>query len=222
MPFSSRDSSALVDIAIAKAQRAHETIYWQNGNSNNVEIKVVHFAHAFNGGVKINEKAESSVPGLYAAGEVASGSHGADRIGGCMMTATQVSGKRAGQFAAERARRIKGEDLAANFVEAQPVCYRENSSFPKDGSLLDFAGSIRAKMQTHTTILRSKKSLRSCLNFLASAEQYFTDMKFKGAFSLMNCVRIRNLITTSKLVAESALARSESRGAHFREDFSNL
>ena len=77
-------------------------------------------------------------------------------------------------------------------------------------------------MQTHTVILRSEKSLRSCLNFLASADQYFTDMKFKGAISLMNCMRIRNLVTTCKLVVESALARKESRGAHFREDFPNL
>jgi fumarate reductase (CoM/CoB) subunit A len=222
MPFSSRDSSALVDIAIATALKAGEKIYWQNDNSKKDEIEVVHFAHAFNGGVKINEKAESSLPGLYAAGEVTAGSYGADRIGGCMMTATQVFGKRAGQFAAERARKLKGADLPFNSGETQPGCYPDNTCTLMDRSLLELVGSIREKMQTHTAILRSEKSLRGCLNFLASAEHYFADMKFKGAFSLMNCVRIRNLITTSKLVAESALARRESRGAHFREDFSKL
>ena len=53
--------------------------------------EVVHFAHAFNGGILIDETAESTIEGLFAAGEVAAGPHGADRIGGCMMTQPRFS-----------------------------------------------------------------------------------------------------------------------------------
>jgi succinate dehydrogenase/fumarate reductase flavoprotein subunit len=222
MPFSCRDSSALVDIAVAEAMQSDNKLYWQNGNSKNEEFEVVYFAHAFNGGVKVNEKAESSVPGLYAAGEVAAGSYGADRIGGCMMTATQVFGKRAGQFAAERAKKLKGAALSENSGKTQPVCNVNKNSSPKDQALLTIQRRIRDEMQKNTVILRSEKSLLNCLNHLASTEQCFADMKFKRDLSIVNCIRTRNLIATGQFVAKSALARRECRGAHFREDFSNL
>ena len=222
MPFSCRDSSALVDIAVGDAMKAGEKVYWQNGHSKNDPFEVVHFAHAFNGGVRINENAESTVPGLYAAGEIAAGSYGADRIGGCMMTATQVFGKRAGQFAAERAKRLNGSALPENASEPRSV-YRVNRiGSPKDRELLVIQRDVREEIQKHATILRSEKCLLNCLNHLERAGQRVEDMKFENDLSIVNRVRTRNLIATGVLVAQSALARRESRGAHFREDFPNL
>jgi succinate dehydrogenase/fumarate reductase flavoprotein subunit len=222
MPFSCRDSSALVDIAIAEALGPDGKVYWQDGNSKDDRFEVTHFAHAFNGGIKINEKAESSVPGLYAAGEVAAGSYGADRIGGCMMTATQVFGKRAGQYAADSAKRLKSLSMPGNSERLGGTCNPYIISRRNDESLLTLEQSLREKMQKHVMILRSQKSLHSCLNYLTSADRYLEDLKFKGALSRVNYAKIRNMIATGKLVAESALARTESKGSHFREDFPNM
>ena len=55
-------------------------VFWEDGSKLEEKREVLHFSHAFNGGVKINETAESTVPGLFAVGETAAGPHGADRI----------------------------------------------------------------------------------------------------------------------------------------------
>ena len=100
-PFSCSDESSKIDFAIAEISSRGEGVYL-NDNSNG-KVRVFHLEHAFNGGIKINEWGESNIPGLFAAGEAAAGPHGADRIGGCMMTSTQVFGRRAGIGAAKHA-----------------------------------------------------------------------------------------------------------------------
>jgi L-aspartate oxidase len=219
MPFSCRDLSGLLDIAVAEARQLDKHLYWQNGGSKEERIEVVHFAHAFNGGIKINEEAESSLAGLYAAGEVAAGSHGADRIGGCMMTATQVLGKRAGQYAASRAKKLKGKHLPDSPDKKPPTPPPISTDAGTNQELLELKQGIREQMTRHAQILRSENGLLCCLNYLAGARQYVEDLKLKGNFGYVVYAKLRNLITSSKLVTESALARKESRGAHFRKDF---
>lgn len=81
----------------------------------NEQIEVAPFAHAFNGGVRINEFAETRIQGLFVAGEVASGTHGADRLGSGMHAACMVFGARAGKYAAKRA----SSRTAPEFDQAQ-------------------------------------------------------------------------------------------------------
>ena len=84
------------------------------------KIEIACFAHAINGGIRIDEHAQSTIPGLYAAGEAASGPHGADRLGGNMSVTCQVFGRRAGEDAAKRKKQdIPADALASAAAEEQ-------------------------------------------------------------------------------------------------------
>lgn len=78
VPFSCRDLSYLVDTAVAQVREVGKKVFWGHLNAGDMEAEVSHLAHAFNGGVRIDENASTTLPGLYAAGEVAAGPHGAD------------------------------------------------------------------------------------------------------------------------------------------------
>ncbi|OHB77319.1 MAG: hypothetical protein A2Z34_00270 [Planctomycetes bacterium RBG_16_59_8] len=102
LPCTIRDGSGAIDLAVGEAVRAGRRVYAE-GSFGRREIAP--FAHASNGGIVIDEWGESSVRGLFACGEAATGMHGADRLGGGMVAAALVFGARAGRRAAERAKR---------------------------------------------------------------------------------------------------------------------
>ena len=218
MPFSCRDSSGVVDIAIARALQSGKKIYWQNGCPEHDRFEVAHFAHAFNGGIKINEMGESSVPGLYAAGEVAAGAHGADRIGGCMMTATQVFGKRAGRYAAKRAKRINGNRKHFQIRERPDDCGRTWTSDDALQALDAIESRSKDAVAKYAAVLRSKKGLKKCCKILQNCAVQLSALETFGLGNLKQYYKVRNQIITANLVTESALARKESRGSHYRED----
>ena len=217
MPFSCRDSSGLVDIAVAEARKSDKHLYWHNGGLKEDHFEVVHFAHAFNGGVKINEKAESSVAGLYAAGEVAAGPHGADRIGGCMMTATQVFGYRAGHFAARKATQSRMKtfpDKNTTNLKHQPL---GTGSEDVSEALAVIEDRVRATMDRYAGVLRTRKGLKKAQSILGACQTQLGALNFIGTVS-RDYYRIRNIVETAKLVLQSALARNNSRGSHYRQD----
>ena len=99
-------------------------------------IEIACFAHAVNGGLLIDEHAETSIEGLFAAGETAAGPHGADRLGGNMSVTCQVFGKIAGENAARRARNLdhwlagdlaqqNARDFISRFPQANGGCQSE-------------------------------------------------------------------------------------------------
>ena len=218
MPFSCRDSSGLVDIAVAEARQSDKYLYWNDGGTNGDRFEVDHFAHAFNGGVKINAKAESTVAGLYAAGEVATGAHGADRIGGCMMTATQVFGQRAGHFAARRAARI-GTNLSLPSA-AKPIKREQPRAGNEDvlRPLAEIESRVKETMSQCAGVLRTKKGLKKAWSVLKSCKTQMVDLGFTGAGAGREYYRVRNMVTTARLVVQSALAREKSLGSHYRQD----
>ena len=217
MPFSCRDSSGLVDIAVAKAVRSYKKVYWKDNCGDQQQWQVAHLAHAFNGGVRINEKGESTVPGLYAAGEIAAGPHGADRIGG-MMTATQVFGKRAGQFAAQNAKRSTHRVPRAVGREGRDCRSQRIIGEPDRQALAAIESRVKDAMGTYAGILRSKKGLKKCKKILAACADLLRAMEILGLSNFKCYYRVRNMIVTANLVVEAALAREISLGAHYRED----
>lgn len=218
MPFSCRDSSGLVDIAVAKALGADEKIYWQNGGSKNDRYHVVQFAHAFNGGIKVNAQAESSVPGLFAAGEVAAGPHGADRMGGCMMTATQVFGKRAGQFAAKRAINCREKCLPADRQEEAIPCPLSEISNKVLNASAAIENSVKTAMGLYAGVLRSQEGLMKCKKVLETCAHQLSELGTTGLSNFERYYNVRNMIITANLVAKGALSRKQSKGTHYRED----
>jgi len=215
-PFSCRDSSFLVDVAVAGENRSKSGVYRSGDAPGKDQPAVVHFSHAFNGGVMINDMAETSIPGLFAAGEVSTGPHGADRIGGCMISAAQVFGKRAGTYAALRAGRLSKTPAPNNHSEIMQkvlslTCSRRHSEELSRIRLL-----AEASFSSHLMLLRDKEGLMACsgeTENMASRLEEIVEMDPVGY------VAIKNLLTVGRLIAESALKREESKGSHFRSDF---
>lgn len=220
-PFSCRDSSCLVDIALARARQEGRSISWKrNGWRQDPDPgEVVHFAHAFNGGIKIDEHGASTIQGLFAAGEVAAGPHGADRIGGCMMTATQVFGKRAGMSAARFA--VRSGDFfplqaqKGGVPEGTELLRKRRSlhSRPKMGR------EVRETIGKYAMVLRSEEGLKTCEKILNGCKTELEEMRLKGRIDAEEYFELNNMILAGRLVVRSALKRKESRGSHYREDF---
>jgi len=176
-------------------------------------------AHHTMGGVCIDSCGATSVPGLFAAGEVTGGLHGANRMGGNALTETLVFGKRAGEAAAE-------------WAAAHPKAPREepgaSSEEPAPGSACAGAVSIIAEFRRRLGrilwedggVIRNRAGLERALNAVAAIEAEL--QAIPGGMAASSPARVLSLtagIETARLILQAALRRTESRGAHYREDY---
>lgn len=154
----------------------------------------------FNGGILIDENGFTGVPGLFAAGEVTGGVHGADRPGGNNLTDTQVFGYRAGRAAAEYAAetgRKKGPGCSFEGMRYRAPDENENE-------ILKSASELYYRKMT---IVRDAQGIQDVLDFIEENAD-------KG-----NSLVLRNRLLVGKILALAISARKESRGTHYREDF---
>ncbi len=185
-------------------------------------------AHFFMGGARVNVRGETNLSGLFAGGEAVAGYHGANRLGGNALSEILVSGARAGQYAAawakeEKGKRKKEEGLNRRLQSLQDKIsgwQKETSGLrPIEGKkriqeiMWETAGVVReaGKMEKG---LQSLSALREETEerLMASPLRRF-NRELLDAFELEHMIRISSLILTA------ALAREESRGAHYRIDF---
>jgi fumarate reductase (CoM/CoB) subunit A len=177
------------------------------------------FGHAVNGGLRIDENAQSTIPGLYAAGEASAGPYGADRLGGNMLLNCQVFGARAGRHAAR-----SGRDRQAGIPEARQRDFAEEvkSLLGRTGSLgvAEVKREIKKIMSRHALVIRSGPGLEACLERLQVIREDLVPAVTVGTpKELVGLLEIRNLLEIGELMARAALLRAETRGGHFREDF---
>ena len=181
-------------------------------------------AHYVMGGVRVDPLTqESTVPGLYACGEVASGLHGANRLGGNSLSDLIVFGKRAGEHAAHRARNLAPPPIDEDQVKAaiatmlEPL---ERGEGENPGLIYD---EMRDMMQAKVGIIRTKDELEEALEdlkaFRARAEACFpgTDRRYNSGWH--QALDLINMADISTVAALAALTREESRGGHTRDDF---
>ena len=180
------------------------------------DTEVACFAHAVNGGIRVNQRAESSLPGLFAAGETAGGPHGADRLGGNMMVTCQVYGRLAGEHAAAFAKRHGNARAGAkafkkSFDELAPILFARVDAVEIRRLLAD-AG------QRHLLVRRTETGLQNFLETVASLKDGFHSASVDECTTTAN-LSAHNLLISAELMATAALNRRESRGSHFREDY---
>ncbi|MCX8142377.1 MAG: FAD-dependent oxidoreductase [Candidatus Nezhaarchaeota archaeon] len=179
--------------------------------------------HHCMGGVRINENCESSVPGLYAAGEAAGGVHGANRIGGNALTDTQVFGARAGFYAAERAKSIGEVDVDEKQVEKCIKMVYEIYERKEGISASQLKGKIQRIMDDYVGVIKTGEGLKRALAELEYIEINELPRVYLGGKgdhqALIETIDVMNMVCTGKIVASAALYRTESRGAHYREDY---
>jgi succinate dehydrogenase / fumarate reductase, flavoprotein subunit len=194
-------------------------------------VPVYPTAHYAMGGIPTTVTAEvlsdnlTVVPGLYAAGEVACVSvHGANRLGTNSLLDINVFGRRAGIAAAEYAAKVGHVDLPAS-PEADVVAML---SALRDGDGSERVAHVRAEMQTtmdvNAQVYRTEASLKQALSDLSGLKARYArvTVQDKGRrynTDLLEAVELGFLLDLAEVLVVSALARAESRGGHFREDY---
>ena len=181
-------------------------------------------AHYVMGGVLVDaETQESTVPGLFACGEVASGLHGANRLGGNSLSDLIVFGKRAGEFAAKRAKDLAQPVIDESQVqEAIDVMLEpfNNEGGENPGFIYD---ELRDMMQAKVGIIRTKEELDEAIEDLKAFEARRI-ASYPGSSRKYNsgwhqALDLKNMVDISYAATLAALTREESRGGHTRDDF---
>ncbi|HEY3169559.1 MAG TPA: FAD-binding protein [Thermoanaerobaculia bacterium] len=180
--------------------------------------------HYMMGGVRVDaETASSTVPGLFAAGEVAAGLHGANRLGGNSLSDLLVFGRRAGLAAADHANRTRAVTPTAGEIEDASREMLEVFERPEGESPYVIHRDLENTMEELVGIFRNEEDLVLGLEKLADLSERAHRVRVEGS-RLFNpgwhlARDLKSMLTVSEAVARSALARHESRGAHSRTDF---
>jgi succinate dehydrogenase / fumarate reductase flavoprotein subunit len=181
--------------------------------------------HYIMGGVRVDADTQmSSVPGLFAAGECAAGINGANRLGGNSLSDIIVFGKRAGEFAADFAKRQRHGTIDAHQVDAasqralEPFERGTNGEGP-----YQVQHALQDMMQDLVGIVRNESDMRRALEALEPLRARARQVGVRGHREYNPgwhaALDLQNLLTVSEAITRSAIERRESRGGHFREDY---
>jgi succinate dehydrogenase / fumarate reductase flavoprotein subunit len=183
--------------------------------------------HYMMGGIRVEaETAQSSLPGLFAAGEAAAGLHGANRLGGNSLSDLLVFGRRAGLAAAEHAKQTPAPNLDEGQISAGES--EALSAFQRQGGENPYAvhRDLQKVMQNLVGIFRIREDMEKALVELAKLKERAAHTSIEGS-RMFNpgwhmAIELKSMLTVSEAVTRSALVREESRGAHSRIDFPEL
>jgi succinate dehydrogenase/fumarate reductase flavoprotein subunit len=187
-------------------------------------VEVAPIAHYHMGGVRVDDTLRTAVPGLYACGEAVGGANGANRLSGNAITEALVFGASAGRNAARRALQNSSRWSAQ---AAQPALEllrgAERRDRPNPAALVR---DLKALMADQVGPFRTEAKLQSALAAIARMKTEIGEVPFSSASAfdpvLVDWLDLRNMLLVAQSVAAPALARTESRGAHQREDHPGL
>jgi succinate dehydrogenase/fumarate reductase flavoprotein subunit len=177
-------------------------------------IVVTPAAHFFMGGVVIDERCRTGVPGLFACGEVTGGVHGANRLADNALSECQVFGRTAGEHGARYALgRALRHEISPDWERPIPA-----SAGPPPSSR--WMARLREIMWEKVGIERNREGLEEAISELARLrEEAGESLAAATGPDLYRVTKVKNAVATGLVVTKAALARRESRGAHFRRDF---
>jgi succinate dehydrogenase / fumarate reductase, flavoprotein subunit len=183
--------------------------------------------HYVMGGIRVDaETGESSIPGLFAAGEAAAGLHGANRLGGNSLSDLLVFGRRAGLGAAGHANKVSLGAIdqgAIGEAERQMLAPFERGEGENPYAV---HRDLQEVMQNLVGIFRTEEDMMKAMSEIEKLKQRAERVRVEGS-RLFNpgwhlARDLRSMLTVSEAVARSAIARKESRGAHSRIDYPKL
>ncbi|WP_324789030.1 succinate dehydrogenase flavoprotein subunit [Streptomyces sp. H51] len=190
-------------------------------------------AHYAMGGIPTNVEGEvladntTVIPGLYAAGEVACVSvHGANRLGTNSLLDINVFGRRAGIAAAnysQQADHVELPENPADFVVSQIERLRESTGTERVSVI---RRELQETMDANVMVFRTEQTIKTAVEKIAELRERYKNVAIqdKGKrfnTDLLEAIELGNLLDLAEVMAVSALARKESRGGHYREDYPN-
>jgi fumarate reductase flavoprotein subunit len=188
------------------------------------KVEVVPTAHYMMGGAVFRVDCSTELTGLFAAGEDTGGVHGANRLGGNGVANSTVFGGIAGESMARWTARNPGWRAPDEEAIARSIAQHMRPFAHAPGSLEAIREALYDCMWNDVGILRDAAGLQRARQRLAELDAQLLDTGIAGgdrAFNLgwHDWMNLRNLIAVSRVIADAALLREDSRGAHFREDF---
>lgn len=181
--------------------------------------------HYVMGGVKVDGDTQmSTVPGLFAAGEVAAGLHGANRLGGNSLSDLVVFGKRAGEYAAAFARQHGAGSINPSQVEeAERRALEPFERGDRGENPYAIQSELQGFMQDLVGIVRIQSEMEQALDRIEALKRRAANVGVPGNREYNpgwhTAVDLANLLTVAEAVTKAAIERKESRGAQFREDY---
>jgi len=189
------------------------------------KVEVAPGAHYQLGGIRIDRRAGTGIPGLYAVPEAAGNVEGANRLSGSALASTQVFGEIAGREAADLARlskrlptpstgsRRKASDRIRQYLQTGAIPYE----------LPELRSALRRIVGRHLSLRRSAEGLEKLRSELAELSDRLRTLRVSlaGSFqqSLVEILELENMLELAELLRQAALLRQESRGHHYRSDF---
>ena len=207
----------------------HQFMQLANLDITKQPMEVGPTTHYMMGGVRVDGETQmTNVAGLFAAGEVAAGLHGANRLGGNSLSDLVVFGKRAGEFAAKFAQeqnpgRIDGAEVEAAAREAVSSFDRAANGIANAESPYQVQYDLQDLMQNLVGIVRREDEMVRALDELERLWERSRKVGVPGHREYNpgwhTAIDLKSLLTVSEAITRAAIERKESRGGHFRDDF---
>jgi succinate dehydrogenase / fumarate reductase flavoprotein subunit len=183
--------------------------------------------HYMMGGIRVTaETAQSTIPGLFAAGEAAAGLHGANRLGGNSLSDLLVFGRRAGLAAAYHAREVQTTSVNSTQIENAARDLLVPFERQQGENPYTIHRELQDVMQNLVGIYRNREDLTRALGELEKLKERNSRVSVEGS-RMFNpgwhlSQELTSMLTVAEAITRSALAREESRGAHSRIDHPSL
>ena len=227
------DGTVALDITVVPRKRIHEALReivnvgrdFANVDITNEPIHIKPGNHYVMGGVKTDTDGQTSVPGLYAAGEVACVSvHGGNRLGANSLLDTLIFGRRAGAHAARRGHSMATPDPSEAQLQDEQRMVREVVARERNGRrVAELKRELGATMDKHAAVFRNEGGLAEALEVVRRLKEEAATVSTddKGTIfnqDVLSVIELGFMLDNAEAIVLSALERRESRGAQYRTD----
>ena len=184
------------------------------------QVEVAPAAHFIMGGIAIDEECRSTMPGLYACGEVAGGVHGANRLPGNALTEAVVFGRRAGRRASAEVRSpiCWGTAEVDQILLSERICLDEiEDGRPAQGSpeISAVKAQLRQVMGSCAGVLRSTRGLENASKKVQELYEILEQYRCNSYWEWLDFCQVRLMVGTAIMILDGALGRKENLGAHY-------
>jgi len=202
-------------------------MYWQFKHYANIDIskqkmEVAPTAHYSMGGILIDHTTgKTGIKNLFAIGEVTSGVHGGNRLGGNSLAEITVFGKLTGKNIVKELRKTKYVPLNKKTIDNEINNFLKKSKSKNGKNPVEIKKAIQQLMWKNVGVVRNAKGMNKALKELKKIKKIKlkTGTKLKMNEKLIAALDVENMIPTCEMIIKAALFRKESRAAHYREDF---
>ena len=217
--FEGRGIEEGVMMDLSRASERHLLIYRSSFKvPHKKQFIVSPTTHFCNGGVVIDANGETAIDGLFAAGEICAGVHGANRLAGNALCEVFAMGGIAGKMAALKAKALETPRLPEKKIAAERKRL-ESFSSGEHANLRQLRSALKETMWYQAGIIRRAKDLLQALEKIEEIRSSIPALELKNFKELIRALELQNMLFAAEMVCRAALLRNESRGAHYRSDY---